>query len=271
MALFSIFNEVVISAWDAEVGKTYQCLECKAQLKLRKGKKTFPHFYHLSKSPSCRLYSKSERHLLIQLQIQKNLPQGETSLEKPFPSIHRIADLCWEAKKIIFEVQCSLISEQETKDRMQEYRSLGYEVIWILDDKLFNKRALRTAEKFLRHNTSYFVSTNFFFYDQLELFLRRKRIKKGWKTGVDFSKIFFTKKTQPTQIPSPLSKRISNNLVFFEGDWISRANDLKETLFHWYKMEESLPTSQAFKYIFDAYIKKPYLMFLMFLLRNENR
>ena len=144
-------------------------------------------------------------------------------------------------------------------------------MIWILDDKLFNKRTLRASEKFLRQHASYFVSTHFFFYDQLELFSKNKRIKKGRKMGVDFSKIFYQKGEKHHELPSPFQERFSIQKVFFEGDLLFCANAIKETLSHWVKMEKELPKERRIQSIFDAYVKKPYLEFLNFLLRNGNR
>jgi competence protein CoiA len=249
MALFAKDENFLIDAWDAEKKKVYKCAECGSKVRLRRVFSKFPHFYHLAKSPSCRLYSKSERHLLIQLNIQKLLPKGESVLEKPFPTIHRIGDLVWEKHKIVFEVQCSPISEKEANSRKIEYGALGYEIVWILDDKLFNQKQLRPAEKFLRSNLSYFVYyEKNIFYDQLELFSNQRRIKKGAKEIISLAKI----KKGPKEIPSfPIPKQIQERLIknshYFGRDLIDQIDNpqRKHILIFWKCLEkkESKPDS----------------------------
>ena len=130
-------QESPIYAGNAEERHPYKCCGCHKTVRVRKGPKRIPHFYHLSLTPSCRLYGKSQDHLFAQLAIQKILPTGEGILEKPFPDILRVGDLVWEPKKIIFEVQCSNISIQETQERVRDYTKSGYQVVWILDDRIF--------------------------------------------------------------------------------------------------------------------------------------
>src|SRR5271168_712072 len=100
MALYAYDEEILVYAAHAEERRSYQCSHCRKPVKVRKGPSRIPHFYHLSLSPSCRLYSKSQDHLLAQLAIQKLLPPGEAVLEKPFLDILRVADVIWEPKKI---------------------------------------------------------------------------------------------------------------------------------------------------------------------------
>lgn len=241
MALFAKDENFLVDAWDAEKKKIYKCTECGAKVQLRRSFNRFPHFYHLVKSPSCRLYSKSNRHLLIQLTIQKQLPPGESILEKPFPSIHRIGDLVWEPHKIIFEVQCSKITEKEALARKTEYGALGYEIVWILDDRLFNQRQLRPAEKFLRSNLSYFVHyERGLFYDQLELFSHQIRIKKSLKKIISLSKISKIPQTLPSfPIPKQIKDRYLNNKHYFTHDLIDQANShQQEHLFLFWKSLE---------------------------------
>src|SRR5690554_4243392 len=103
-----------IYAGNAEERRSYKCCGCRKTVRVRKGPRRVPHFYHLSLTPSCRLYGKSQDHLFAQLAIQKMLPKGEGILEKPFPEILRAGDLVWESQKIVFEIQCSHITVEET-------------------------------------------------------------------------------------------------------------------------------------------------------------
>lgn len=241
MALFAKDKEETISAWDADPGKRYVCLECNTPLLLRHSKKKFPHFYHLSSSRTCRLYSKSERHLLIQLEIQKKVPVS--ILEKPFPSIQRIADVVWEEKKLIFEVQCSFITEKEAKERVEEYASLGYKVIWILDDTRFNRRKVSSAEDWMRKHSCYFVDKHLTFYDQQETLIRQKRVQRGRK------------------LPIQLSPIKTHDKYYFENDVFDLTQRFKIS---------PLPRRKfAIKDFFQKYIKLPYSAFLNSLLKID--
>ena len=271
MALFASDGKKIVDAWEAEARTSYACLECRTPLKVRRRKMQFPHFYHLKASPSCRLYSKSERHLLIQLHIQKQLPLKESQIEKPFPSIRRIADLTWETKKIVFEIQCSPISQAEVMARNAEYRSLGYEVIWILDDRLFNKKQLHPSEAWIRSHMSYFVlgKSRFAYYDQLEIISSHRRIKKGEKIFVELNQIHPMPRTKwPTQIPNQIQERIKNCNYYLKEDLIGKALTPGFTLAfqHWHALEKTARITERkttyFKKFLQKYVRDPYLSLL---------
>ena len=185
MAIFAKDQEKIICAWEANPQKTYLCLGCNRPLKYRRSKLQFPHFYHPSKS-LCRIEKKNKKHLSIQIAILKQLSQAK--LEVPFKTIGRIADVVWEKEKIIFEVQCSPISFEEAKMRVLEYNSLGYHVIWILDDRVFNRRRIRKSEFFMRTHHSYFVQGTDFFYDQQEIIRGRVRSERKNKIPIHLGK-----------------------------------------------------------------------------------
>jgi competence protein CoiA len=182
MALYAFDEDDLIFAADALPTRTYWCLDCYGPVKRRRGKK-IAHFYHVRTARTCRLYSKSEDHMLAQVQLLKSFPEGALKMERPFIEINRIADLCWESEKIVFEIQCSPISEKEAEMRTSDYRSIGYEVIWLLDDKHYNRRTLRPAERFLRRHNTYYLhikqGLSSEYYDQFEVFTEKFRSKKG--------------------------------------------------------------------------------------------
>ncbi len=149
---------ILFFAADAKPGGSYQCLECGSPVKVRRGKNRVPHFYHLQKSSRCRLYSKSEDHLVLQLELQKLLSKKSAKIESPIPDIHRISDLLWEKEKIAFEIQCSSLPLSEAEERVRDYKRVGYEIVWLLDDRIFNRRTVRSAEVFLRTQTCYYFS-----------------------------------------------------------------------------------------------------------------
>ncbi len=227
MAFCAVDEDKPISAWDADPAKTYFCIECFAPVKVRRGPKRFPHFYHLANAPSCRLYSKSEDHLLLQLQLQKQLPKGEALLEQPISSISRISDLLWEKEKISFEIQCSQIEQVEVETRTREYRKAGYDIVWVLDDRIFNKRQLRPSEEFLRTQHCYFASfsrqTPSYFYDQFEIFRNQKRVKKGKKFTLQMDKVHKIPADQwPERLPRQIERRRLHCTRYFEQDLFHR-------------------------------------------------
>ncbi|HSX12922.1 MAG TPA: competence protein CoiA family protein [Chlamydiales bacterium] len=255
MALFAKDKEETISAWDAIPGKYYECLECQTPLKLRHSKKKFPHFYHLSSSRFCRLYSKSEKHLFIQYEVRKKNPA--VILEKSFPSIQRIADVVWEEKQIVFEIQCSFISEKEAQDRVKEYGSLGYEVVWILYDGRFNQRRVSAAEDYMRKRCCYFVDKNFMFYDQLETIVQQKRIQRGKKIPIQLTPLF-----TPLEGPEELQDRMQNK-YYFENDVLDLS--LRSQIIF-------LPKPNIHdRYFFQRFVRAPYEAFINSLLKIDSR
>ncbi|MBA3285957.1 MAG: hypothetical protein H0U27_12990, partial [Nitrosopumilus sp.] len=117
----------LISAKNALRQIDYFCPECKGYLRLRGGLHRQDHFYHSDFTPTCRQSVKSAEHLHTQLYILSQLPEKKCFMERRFPEINRIADICWESKKIIFEIQCSPISVEEIQERNRDYQSAGFE------------------------------------------------------------------------------------------------------------------------------------------------
>ncbi|MES2272898.1 MAG: competence protein CoiA family protein [Chlamydiota bacterium] len=275
MALYALDDDDLIFASSAEPGKRYWCLECFLPVKLRRGKNRFPHFYHTQGAPKCRLYSKSEDHMIAQIQLQKLFPEGALQIERPFPQICRIADLCWEKEKIIFEIQCSPMQESEAMARIYDYRTVGFETVWLLDDRRYNKFLLRPAEEFLRSCACYYIDLNregpSSYYDQFEIIASGMRRKKGGKLKIDLQK--------PAQILAPLDnpnipkqilKRAS--LLYFWGDRLTFAlrseknPSLMFAMENWRALEIQLgqPTRKPsrLKTWLRRYIASPYLSYL---------
>lgn len=265
MALYAVDDDDLIHAADAQNNKIYWCLDCFGPVKRRKGKWKIPHFYHLKVSPSCKLYSKSEDHLIAQLELQRFFPKGVLHVEKPFIQINRVADACLEKEKIIFEIQCSLITEYEVKERIHDYKSIGYDVVWLLDDKRFNKRMARPAEEFLRTTSSYFLSIRRnIAYDQFEVFSKGKRVKKGRPLPINLSRPLrapkreFDNTTYPRQITQLKLCR------HFYGDRLSLALHFPLSM----KREKALEDRYLCKKrhpireFFQKYIVEPYFQWL---------
>ena len=146
-----------VAAQQAGAGQDYFCLECGGVVRCRAGVLRRVHFFHLNRPASCRQAGKSAEHLQVQLFLKQSIGPASIQLERPFPSVARIADVCWEAEKLIFEVQCSPISAEEVRQRNADYGSEGYEVVWILHERSFNQQVVRAAEHFLRDLPHYYT------------------------------------------------------------------------------------------------------------------
>ena len=160
MQLFALENIYPVSASNAEKGKNYLCPECRSEVRVRGGPSRQTHFYHFRASKNCRQNQKSLEHLQLQLRLLDLIGTEEAQIECPFPTIERIADVAWHAQKIIFEVQCSPIPLQEAQQRTLDYQGQGYQVVWILHDKQFNKERLSASENYLRKLPCYFTNIN---------------------------------------------------------------------------------------------------------------
>ncbi|MCB1082949.1 MAG: hypothetical protein KDK61_01450 [Simkania sp.] len=213
MQFFAYDELQIIFAEEALKGKDYRCPECHGRLRVKEGLHRRKHFFHFRPSSFCRQSGKTETHLTIQKNILQSLPEGQAVLEKRFPTINRVADVVWEAKKRIFEVQCSPISLQEVKERMADYAAEGYEVIWVLHDYRFNRKRLSAAENYLRPSHAFFTSINAkgrgFFYDQYEIFSSGIRVEKGPPHPID---IGHPPQKRPNSPPkkSKLPKQLKN-------------------------------------------------------------
>ena len=189
MQFYALEDNQAILASEAKKGKIYSCPECFNPLRVRSGPHRQPHFYHLKKIILCRQHQKTLAHLNVQWAIAELLPPLEGILEKAFPQIGRIADVAWENKKMIFEVQYSPISLEEAQNRCRDYEKLGLIPIWVLHDRRFNKRSLSAAENFLRQRLCFFTNIDEegkgLIYDQQELIVGYKRVSRGPPLKVD--------------------------------------------------------------------------------------
>lgn len=184
-------------------------MECGKAVRLRGGEHRQDHFYHLKPDAACRQSQKSMTHLQVQWYLLNLLNGEDVALERRFPEISRIADVVWEDRKLVFEVQCSPIKKKEVEARNQDYGSIGYQVVWILHERRFLRRQVSAAEVWLQGHPHYY--TNFDsegvgeIYDQLHLISRCIRQFSTHKTTVDLATPHF----------------VAKELVF-EGDWKAR-------------------------------------------------
>lgn len=225
MQLFAYnFSREIVSARRAAKRCDYICLECGGKVRIRSGAHRRPHFFHAEVSSSCRLSGKSMMHLQTQCYLEKILPTGDAALEWRFPEINRIADVVWFSKKIVFEVQCSPISNEEVHQRNRDYASLGYQVVWILHDSRYNQYRLSGAEMVLRASPHYFTDINVegrgLIYDQFHVVLKGLRQAKLNRFPIDCAEPI-----TPEPPPRPLRllmQRSSFWTMGFKGDLMDR-------------------------------------------------
>lgn len=275
MALYAVEEDDLIYAGHAEPGKVYWCLDCFGPVKRRKGKFPFYHFYHAQPAPTCRLYSKTEDHLLAQLQLRGQFPPGVLEIERPFIKINRVADILWENEKIVFEIQCSPLTEKEAEMRIRDYRSAGYEVVWLLDDKRYNKRVVRPAEDYLRRHSAYYVSIrNSEYYDQFEIFSSGQRIKKGKRSRIDLQALRPTPKLpfNPELYPKQITDL--HTVKYFVGDRTHRALRYPQSMLYWRALEIQLVQEKRRPNRFVRWLYRtigaPYLRLLQKMIRSMN-
>ena len=264
MPLYALDDEEnIVAAHDADPFCRYRCLECRSPLQKRCGMHRQPHFYHLQTVRQCRLHSKSVDHLIIQTEIKKIIPSSE--IEKPFKKILRIADLCWEEKKLIFEIQCSPIDPGQATQRTKDYAREGYELIWLLDDRLYNrKKALRGAEALMRQQGCYYFSMQRkATYDQFEVIKDKSRLLKGPPLPIDLA--------HPEDFPTRhehMTRQLDHRICryFFLGDLADRALRYPVYLKGLQEMEKNLLEESKSKNKVAGFLKKCFYIGLEYLL-----
>lgn len=227
MHLYALEGTVPLPASKATKGKDYRCPECHSIVHLRSGPSRQSHFYHLTAPRKCRQHQKSEEHLQLQAKFL-DLIGEEAQMECPFPSIQRIADIAWPTQKIIFEIQCSPISLQEAKARTHDYESAGFNLIWILHDKQFNRGHLSASENYLRSTPCYYSNINKIgqgiIYDQFDFILGSRRLFKGPQLPVSPAKISRLPSIAPPDIvlPKAVLMRLASWKYCAAGDLLDR-------------------------------------------------
>lgn len=258
-------DKKLISAHNALRKCDYQCIECQKLVRLRAGIHRRPHFYHLELSPACRLNGKSAEHLEVQYLFMQQLTPQDCILEMRFPEINRIADVVWVSKKIIFEVQCSAISSSEVSARINDYASLGYEVIWILHDNHFNKDRLTSAENFLSHYPHYFTNINSegqgIIYDQFCFIKKNKRINKSKTFTIEPNEVFpvtALPRLKHSFLMNFLFKRFSRIKIYFKGDIFDCLDSHKQAFeqqCETHERKKSLSFLEIYKNIFHFFLE----------------
>lgn len=142
---------------------------------------------------------KSLAHLTIQHHLKSLIPPLE--LEKRID--RRVADAVWEEEKLVFEIQCSPMSFEEARNRCNDYQRQGYQVVWLLHDRHFNRKKLSAMESYVRKAGKAFFTDGYHIYDQSEVDLKNYRLFRGPRLSVAID--------QP---------RRANGTLSFQGDFL---------------------------------------------------
>ncbi len=152
------------------------CPACQSLVRLKKGKVNQPHFAHTSRE-QCHFFTENEsgEHLNLKGQLYRwaRLSQVEdVQLEHCLPQLGQIADVML-GSKIALEVQCSSLPLERLKERTDSYHRGGFEVVWLLGQKLW----LRDSLTPLQRHFLYFSQNRGFYLWELDEKRQRLRLK----------------------------------------------------------------------------------------------
>lgn len=118
--------------------QTFTCPACHSSVRLRHGQIMRPHFAHVSLK-NCDFYSENEsdEHLQLKAALYQALSQSENvTVEAVLPELHQVADVLVN-DNLALEVQCSRLSEKRLRERTTSYHKAGFNVLWLLGEKLW--------------------------------------------------------------------------------------------------------------------------------------
>lgn len=118
--------------------QTFTCPACHSPVRLRHGQIMRPHFAHVSLK-NCDFYSENEsdEHLQLKAALYQALSQSENvTVEAVLPELHQVADVLVN-DNLALEVQCSRLSEKRLRERTTSYHKAGFNVLWLLEEKLW--------------------------------------------------------------------------------------------------------------------------------------
>lgn len=140
--------------------QAYTCPACGGQIHLRQGPSVRTHFAHkFLKDCDFFFENESPEHLANKESLYHWLKkETKVQLEYPLSELKQIADVFVNGN-LALEVQCSPLPQKVLKERSEGYRSQGYQVLWLLGQKLWLKERLtRLQQGFL------YFSQNMGFY-----------------------------------------------------------------------------------------------------------
>lgn len=129
-------------------------------------------------------------HLAVQHKVKELIDAPDVYLEYSFKG--HIADVYWESKNTVFEIQCSPMPLKEIKKRTNDYEKLGIHLVWILHQKTFNKNSLSPAENYIIQNKRFYYTDisqhgEGIVFTQEEVILYERRLFKSYPLPIDLS------------------------------------------------------------------------------------
>jgi len=111
----------------------------------------------------------SDLHKKLQNFLKTEFFDAIVELEKPFPAICRIADVVFVKEKVVVEIQTSLLRISEMLARQEDYKRVGYSVIWLLHNDVFLNKNRPLITRFFYNKAAFGFSwgpkNRFIFYD----------------------------------------------------------------------------------------------------------
>ncbi|TWT12411.1 competence protein CoiA [Streptococcus sp. sy004] len=140
-----LVNLAVETCHDVQV---FTCPACHRPVRARCGKIIRPHFAHYQ-AQACSFFTENEsdEHLSLKAKLYQSLSRDcPVQIEAILPKINQIADLL-VADNLVLEVQCSRLSLERLRHRTKSYRDSGYQVRWLLGEKLWLKDTLSALQQ----------------------------------------------------------------------------------------------------------------------------
>ena len=165
----------LVNALEKDVTKqAYTCPACGGGLRLRQGQSIRTHFAHERLRDCIAIFeNESPEHMGNKEALYHWAKKdNQVALEYSLPEIQQVADVLVNGK-LALEVQCSPLSQKLLGDRSQGYRSQGYQVIWLLGEKLWLKERLTQ----LQRGFLYFSQNMGFYVWELDLKKQVLRLK----------------------------------------------------------------------------------------------
>jgi competence CoiA-like predicted nuclease len=111
----------------------------------------------------------SDLHKKMQKFLKTEFIDAIVELEKPFSAISRIADVVFVKEKLVVEIQTSLLRISEMLERQEDYRKIGFSVIWLLHNEVFMNKNRPLVTRFFYNKAAFVFSfgpqNRFTFYD----------------------------------------------------------------------------------------------------------
>ncbi|MFS1663798.1 competence protein CoiA [Streptococcus sp. zg-JUN1979] len=153
---------------------SFTCPLCQKAVVLKRGSVMRPHFAHV-RLEACHFSGENEsaEHLSLKAALYHALVKSaKVSVETVLPEIDQIADI-WVNDHLSLEVQCSRLSQERLIERTKAYQTAGYQVLWLLGERLWLRDRLSPLQKqFLN-----FSANMGFYYWELDAKKRCLRLK----------------------------------------------------------------------------------------------